>query len=455
MDNQPDNDIVGEIEHPIDEQPEAPEEAATTQTVRHPLAWENYLRCFFLMAIIFTIGLLSWRPGLLRFSLIMSFANPSRGDSLAWTPEPDPLPQPAQAKRAPSPDEWRLESAHSATWIGNRPRARQDSHAGGRLDASRWRRFSTNPWRWSDDSQASRQTRKPDDASPPQKSATEFRAGNLPDWPQTDAMAATGGFSTSLRAPALEGVPPLLPQTGQGAGVGLPGTPGLPALPGSGTTPSLPGLPSLPPPVSSDAGATSLPEARPAQLFPTTQSQTSPTRTVEPQPAVAEEKPEDIDWTNREITGPIPGAYLTIYPKLKFIGLCLPNLGYIRKYNQVGVPRESEGAKLDARDGRTPYGRYYIADRQRDSDGPRLYLSWPSPEDAQRIGLDPGKVAEIEHAWRSKILPPQDTAAGGGIALNGLRNWVDQTDGGFTLEEPQIEEIFTALPEGAWVFVQP
>lgn len=164
--------------------------------------------------------------------------------------------------------------------------------------------------------------------------------------------------------------------------------------------------------------------------------------------------PESADWKNQEITGPISGAYLTIYPKLKFIGLCVPGQGYIRKYNQVAVPRETTGEKIVAADGRTPYGKYYIAARSRTADGPRLVLSWPSPDDARRLGLDAMQTALIENAWLGQTLPPQDTPAGGGIALTGLRERLESTDGGFALEAPHMEEIFTALPHGAWVFIQ-
>lgn len=164
--------------------------------------------------------------------------------------------------------------------------------------------------------------------------------------------------------------------------------------------------------------------------------------------------PENADWKNREITAPISGAYLTIYPKLKFIGLCVPGQGYVRKYNQIAVPRDSGGEKVNAADGRTPYGKYFIAARDRSGAGPVLFLSWPSPEDAQRLGLDPAQTRLIEDAWIRQTLPPQDTPAGGGVTLTGFGGLLESTDGGFALEPPHMEEIFIALPDGAWVFIQ-
>lgn len=186
------------------------------------------------------------------------------------------------------------------------------------------------------------------------------------------------------------------------------------------------------------------------QARPAAQEQTPQEKT----PLPSRENPEKIDWTTTEITEAIPGAYLTIYPKLRFIGLCVPGQNYIRKYNQVAVPRELTGPKMNSMDGRTPYGKYYIAGHRRDAAGARLILSWPSPDDARRIGLSADAVTEIENAWLKQALPPQATAAGGGVYLTGMRSLVETTDGSFALEEPHLEEIYTALQDGAWVFVQ-
>lgn len=437
----PDNDFTGQ------DGPAAVKSAGP----RRRIAWENYLRCFFLMAIFFLIGLLAWRPGLLRFSLIWSLANPSRGESLAWTPEDEDVSYYPEIRRVLPPDEWRLTSTHSTHWQGSRPRARQDGNAGGKLDASQWRRFSSNPWRWRTDSQQARVHQRSDDILPAQKPATEFRAGELATWPaETSApgQLAAGGF------PTLGGISPLPDLPSGASNLSLPALGTTTEPPSLGGIPDLPALPSIATAQSGgDASSQAMGSGAGSFLPPPTNgtAQARPTQAV----AQPEQKEEVIDWKNREITGPIPGAYLTVYPKLKFIGLCVPGQGYIRKYNQVGIPKELTGAKMGAQDGRTPYGKYYIADRQRDRDGARLYLSWPSPEDAQRIGIDPGKIAEINNAWRTLGLPPQDTAAGGGVGITGLRNWVEFTEGGFTMEEPQMEEIFTALPQGAWVFIQP
>lgn len=175
------------------------------------------------------------------------------------------------------------------------------------------------------------------------------------------------------------------------------------------------------------------------------------------QPAAAKASsvaPGSPDWRKTNITGTIPGAYLMVYPKLKFIGLCVPGQGYVRKYYQVGVPENLGDPKQAADDGRSPYGKYYIADRSRDSDGARLFISWPSPEDGKRIGLPEPQTREIDSAWKSRSLPPQDTQAGGGVAIFGVHQLVEKTEGGFSMDDAQMDELYRALPDGAWVIIQ-
>lgn len=231
-----------------------------------------------------------------------------------------------------------------------------------------------------------------------------------------------------------------------------------------------PDLPASPAPSGEAVGSGSLrpretPSASPQSHSVAIPDQSRPSA-LRPQPAAAGQTPataapatanadtEEIDWATREITEAIPGAYLTIYPKLKFVGLCVPGQNYIRKYNQVAVPRDLAEPKMNSLDGRTPYGKYYIAGHRRDIAGARLILSWPSPDDARRVGLPQEMVTEIENTWLKQSMPPQTTAAGGGVYLTGMRNMIEETDGSFALEDAHLEEIFTALPDGAWVFIQ-
>lgn len=425
------------------------------------IVWETYVRCFFLLAVVSLLGFLSWQPAILRLNILYSFASPSHGEGLAWKADAVPADPVPEARRTRPPEEWRLTSAFSADWLAQRPPAKNASVRSEGLSRVAWRRYSANPWSWRDDVARSRRRVEDLDAmQPAQKPASSFRAGNVAAFPESDPMPAraTPIFPGLAADGAGLSAPPALPplgREGEGPPFSLPTPSGdvaqgfndlqpppLPAVGGdAGPSRTLAAAPAVqaPPP----SGAVSA--VQPSATNPPTRAQT-----FAPSPS-----PQEVDWKNHEITGPIPDAYLTIYPKLKFIGLCVPGQGYIRKYNQVGVPADVNGPKMFAQDGRTPYGRYYIADRNRDADGARLYLSWPSPDDADRIGLPPTVKSAVEAAWRRQGLPPQNTPAGGGIAINGLRQWVETTEGGFTLEEPHMEEIFTALPDKAWVFVQP
>ncbi|MDR3212028.1 MAG: hypothetical protein LBU79_08950 [Planctomycetota bacterium] len=390
--------------------------------------WETWNRCGLILLLLSSLLFLTWRPGVARLNLLLTYINPSHGDSLSWRAVDDPLPPPAPTREAPPPAEWRLSSLSGWAWPLPHPGSRESLPGASQLTQTYWRRFTDNSWSWQDDHPAS-----PDHialGAPPQKGVSSFRAGDATEWPPAsvkaedilnlDNASPLAGFFNQPEKPAPNSLAAILAEL-----------------------PSLPPLAEEEPAATADAFA-SLPlsPANPAS---------GPENLAKPAP----EAESAIDWKNREITGPLENAYLLIYPRLRFVGLCLPGEGYIRKYNQVGVPSHLEGDKSRADDGHTPYGRYYIAERYSDSDGPRLFLSWPSPADARRAGASEEELRRVEEAWERLELPPQDTPAGGGVGLNGLRQWVESTDGGFTLEAPHMEEIFTALPSGARVLIEP
>lgn len=374
---------------------------------------ENALRCFLLAAMVAATGFLAWQPSKLNLSMIMTIANPDKGTNLAWRPAETEAPVPEAPRRQPPPPEWRPSSSIAIAWQGNRALAASSTPRNGRIAGSGWQRTGdAHPWLWADDAPHTRRRGADDDAQPAQKSVSPYRVGDIAAWP--DPEPAQAARPTPQPAAAAQTRPEL-----------------------AALTPLTMAAPAQPAPTATQA------------VVPVSTASAPQLQTEAPQPAA-----NQPDWKTSEITGPIPGAYLTIYPKLKFVGLCVPGQGYIRKYNQVGVPSDLTAPKMEAHDGRTPYGRYYIADRYRDSDGPQLFLSWPSPDDARRIGLEQNRQMQVENAWRRQDLPPQDTAAGGGVGLNGLRNWVEITEGSFALEAPHMEEIYTALPDKAWVFIQ-
>ncbi len=493
-------------------------DASAAKTVRNgSFAWRSYLRCLFLMAIMAALGYLAWRPAMFRFSLLMTTVAPSRGDSLAWKPDDGDSSPSAPARRLAAPPEWRLAAKHGIGWKMTRPyRDGALNWHGDTFPLAGWQRITDNPWNWQDDFDTWRK-HEPEPGlaeGPTQQVASEFRAKDAENWGSIKTAAADQPEATraSVAAPeepvgeesAVRVVPTVepLPRTEMAAlsehaappnretgGESVPEgretladeseTEALTSLrlpsrtvqaerlavpvqevpaPEAVTLPAA--LPSNPVDTAGTAAAVSaaasstLASTASASAFAPAAPDASPTILAAVSSGGSGEEAV-TDWKNREISGPIPGSYLTIYPKLKFIGLCVPTQGYIRKYNQVTMPADLLSPKLHARDGRTPYGKYFVAGRERTGQGARLLLSWPSPDDARRIGLDAGTVSTIENAWLDQIMPPQNTPAGGGVMLSAVRPGQEYTENGFALEEPNMEEIFTALPDGAWVFVQP
>ncbi|MDR1613255.1 MAG: hypothetical protein LBT97_10820 [Planctomycetota bacterium] len=406
-------------------------------------AWEALLRAMFLLFVTGAIAFLAWRPGVWRFNFAFTFGNPPPGDRLDWKAEEDEPIRKMPVPGSPQPPEWRLTANNFFGWNDSRFAKTNLDLTTKSVAETDWRRETRNAWSWEDD--VPFRSRREPIGMPPQIPMTSFRAGDMPGWPQP-------GVEEKAEKETFPELPVIAPPAQTGISVGASESPDA-AASQSAPAPSTPVTPPmLPPPIrrGEPAAVTATGTVAIAEA-PILIGVGNPSKRAESGDMTHQ---ATIDWKNREITGPIPGAFLTIYPDLKFIGLCLPDQGYIRSYHQVGVPESLEGDKMSAHDGRVPYGRYYVADRYRDADGPRLFLSWPSPEDGRRIGLDPIRQAEVENAWRRRELPPQDTEAGGGVGISGLRRWVDVTEGGFALEEPQMEEIFTALPDKSWVIIQ-
>lgn len=438
--------------------PEIAEDAPNEKTAEHepirffaPGFWETYLRCFFLVAVMVGVGFVAYRPSVLRFSILLSLARPSHTGSLMWRADEDSAEAPRPVIRLLAPAEWRLNPGFDAQAYNARRAAKRIDLKPLSAGARNWRRLSYNPWSWQNDTTPAHSAdRGRDDLQPIQKPATAFRAKEGDVWTvrQEPAQSIFGnGNGTG---------------NGNGGFGALSDLPQLPNLSGQVEFPAF-GQPTITPAQPSQS-----PFEMPPPLQPLFNGETSTLLSPEPQtpksepaaeavatvPATATATASGADLASREIGAVLPDSYLTIYPKLNFIGLCVPGQGYIRKYNQVGVPQDQEQPKQSGQDGRTPYGRYYVTGKSLGPDGPVITLSWPSPEDAKRIGLPQAEQTQIETAWDRKEIPPQTTAAGGNLGIS-YGNTLNATQGGFTLELPQLEELYTALPVGAWVFVQP
>jgi|GEM_PF-2684143 len=195
-----------------------------------------------------------------------------------------------------------------------------------------------------------------------------------------------------------------------------------------------------PPPADVDV---SEPEPEPAE----------PEEAAEPEPVETEPAPDDdaVDWSAREITGPVPRANILV--SLKHRGLVLrSHAAIVRAYRDVAVAEEP-GGKARRGDDRSPVGRYRVCARERDAAGrPVLAVSYPSTEDAQQA-LDAGRIDRetfqaIRAAHQASTCPPWDTPLGGGILITDGREEGRTTRGGVALRADEMEELWTAVRVG-------
>ena len=119
----------------------------------------------------------------------------------------------------------------------------------------------------------------------------------------------------------------------------------------------------------------------------------------------------------------------------------------VLKVYRVSLGSEPHGAKERQGDGRTPEGRYTVDSHKADSAFHRaLHISYPNAADrgrARKLGV----------------------SAGGDIMIHGLPNdraWIgwlqrfsDWTHGCIAVTDPEIEEIYNAVPDGTPIEIVP
>lgn len=99
--------------------------------------------------------------------------------------------------------------------------------------------------------------------------------------------------------------------------------------------------------------------------------------------------------------------------------------------------------------GKIPHSAYYKA----------LVLNYPSRADADR-GLKAGMISKKQYtaivaADAADKCPPFDTALGGQVEIHGMGSESDWTWGCVALDDPDIEELYSALPNGTQVMIKP
>ncbi len=121
--------------------------------------------------------------------------------------------------------------------------------------------------------------------------------------------------------------------------------------------------------------------------------------------------------------------------------------GRIFRTYQIALGANPIGPKTQEGDGKTPEGLYFIDGRKKDSGYHRaLHISYPSS-------------ADIDRARRAGVRP------GGDIMIHGIRNglgWLgalhrmmDWTQGCVAVTNREIEEIWSAVPDGTPIELRP
>lgn len=127
--------------------------------------------------------------------------------------------------------------------------------------------------------------------------------------------------------------------------------------------------------------------------------------------------------------------------------------GELVRVRRVALGFEPSGDKVRQGDGRTPEGDFYVCMKnERSKFYLSLGLSYPNAEDAER-GFRDGLVTRaqadsIKRAVRAGRCPAWNTALGGEIFIHGGGTASDWTFGCVALENPEIKELFDALPAG-------
>lgn len=131
----------------------------------------------------------------------------------------------------------------------------------------------------------------------------------------------------------------------------------------------------------------------------------------------------------------------------------------VRVY-RVGLGTSPVGDKVRSGDRRTPEGDYFVCVKnERSAFYLSLGVSYPNEDDAAR-GLRDRLITRAQYrrivsAARRGRTPPWDTLLGGEIFIHGNGSASDWTWGCIALEDPDIKELFDAVPVGTPVRIEP
>lgn len=130
------------------------------------------------------------------------------------------------------------------------------------------------------------------------------------------------------------------------------------------------------------------------------------------------------------------------------------------KSYRVGLGLDPVSPKAREGDRATPEGVYRTCAKNPNSTySQAMVLNYPNRADADR-GLKAGMISRKQHdaivsADDASQCPPFNTALGGLVEIHGKGSQSDWTWGCIALDDPDIEELYNALPVGTRVTIKP
>jgi murein L,D-transpeptidase YafK len=159
------------------------------------------------------------------------------------------------------------------------------------------------------------------------------------------------------------------------------------------------------------------------------------------------------------LTRPAAGAVKIEVHKAKRQLLLVSGERTVRQY-RIALGLNPTGAKERVGDRRTPEGSYYVCNKNPHSQFYKsLQVSYPGEGDAERgflLGLiTQDQRTRIVAALSRRGIPPSNTRLGGDIFIHGRGSSPDWTWGCVALDDPQMLELYNAVPVGTPVLIAP
>jgi hypothetical protein len=154
----------------------------------------------------------------------------------------------------------------------------------------------------------------------------------------------------------------------------------------------------------------------------------------------------------------VPDDYVVVHKSKRNVALCKSSK--LVKNLRSGLGSTPIGTKQKDGDGKTPEGVFFVPELVPTSSFYKAFLlSYPGPDDAQRgytAGLITSDVrAQITSAQSACVAPPQDTALGGQIELQGNGSSTDWTAGNIALDDASVDLLWSSIGVGDTIVVIP